>query len=159
MKYKFYSVKRLGIYLTILLTVFLNSCQQTQKRYVIGVSQCSEDIWRHKLNYELQLGSYYYEDVELRLASADDNDERQVQQINQFVDEGIDLLIVAPNQIATITPAIDRAYDKGIPVIVFDRKTSSRKYTAFIGADNYEMGNVMGKFIATVCMARVTYWR
>ena len=149
MKYKFYGVKRLGIYLTILLTVFLNSCQQTQKRYVIGVSQCSEDIWRHKLNYELQLGSYYYEDVELRLASADDNDERQVQQINQFVDEGIDLLIVAPNQIATITPAIDRAYDKGIPVIVFDRKTSSRKYTAFIGADNYEMGNVMGKFIAT----------
>ena len=60
---------------------------------------------------------------------------------------GIDLLIVAPNQVATISPAIDRAYDKGIPVIVFERKTGSQKHTAFISADNYEMGRVMGEYI------------
>jgi ABC-type sugar transport system substrate-binding protein/AraC-like DNA-binding protein len=65
------------------------------------------------------------------------------------VNEGIDLLVVAPNQVQTISPAIDRAYDKGIPVIVFERKTSSRKYTAFISADNYEMGRTMGEYIAS----------
>ena len=57
------------------------------------------------------------------------------------------MLIVAPNQVQTISPAIDRAYDKGIPVIVFERKTSSQKYTALISADNYEMGHVMGEYI------------
>ena len=65
------------------------------------------------------------------------------------MNDGIDLLIVAPNQVQTISPAIDRAYDKGIPVIVFERKTSSQKYTAFISADNYEMGRVMGEYIVS----------
>jgi len=95
------------------------------------------------------MGAYLQGDVELRFAAAYDSDERQVQQIDSLVATGIDLLIVAPNQVATISPAIDRAFDKGIPVIVFERKTSSQKYTAFISADNYEMGRVMGEYIAS----------
>ena len=93
------------------------------------------------------MGAYFHDNVELKFAAAYDSDERQVQQIDSLVNDGIDLLIVAPNQVQTISPAIDRAYDKGIPVIVFERKTSSRKYTAFISADNYEMGRVMGDYI------------
>ena len=95
------------------------------------------------------MGAYLQGDVELRFAAAYDSDERQVQQIDSLVNAGIDLLIVAPNQVATISPAIDRAFDKGIPVIVFERKTNSQKYTAFISADNYEMGHVMGEYIAS----------
>lgn len=123
-------------------------CSGGRARYVIGVSQCSEDIWREKQNAELLVGAYCHEDVELRFAAAYDSDERQVQQIDSLVSTGIDLLIVAPNQVATITPAIDRAFDKGIPVIVFERKTNSQKYTAFISADNYEMGRQMGEYVA-----------
>ena len=126
----------------------LCSCSQAEKRYKIGVSQCSADIWREKQNSELRIGAYFHDDVELCFAAAYDSDERQVQQIDSLVSAGIDLLIVAPNQVQTISPAIDRAYDKGIPVIVFERKTSSQKYTAFISADNYEMGRVMGEYIA-----------
>ena len=129
--------------------VLLSACTSQRPRYIIGVSQCSEDIWREKLNAELKMGTYFYEDVELRLASADDSDQKQIEQINQFVADGIDLLIVAPNQAATVSPAIDQAFDKGIPVIVFDRKTNSEKFTAYIGADNYEMGRIMGKYICT----------
>ena len=95
------------------------------------------------------MGAYLQGDVELRFAAAYDSDERQVQQIDSLVATGIDLLIVAPNQVATISPAIDRAFDKGIPVIVFERKTNSQKFTAFISADNYEMGRVMGEYIAS----------
>ena len=93
------------------------------------------------------MGAYFHDNVELKFAAAYDSDERQVQQIDSLMNDGIDLLIVAPNQVQTISPAIDRAYDKGIPVIVFERKTSSQKYTAFISADNYEMGRVMGEYI------------
>ena len=118
----------------IALTIVLSSCSKSEKTYKIAVSQCSEDIWRHKLNQELVMGTYLYDDVELSFASADDSDEKQIEQINQFVNEGVDLLIVAPNQVSTVSPAIDNAFDKGIPVIVFDRKTNSEKYTAFIGA-------------------------
>lgn len=131
------------------ISLFLISCTKKTPKYVIGVSQCSEDIWRDKLNNELKIGTYFHDDVELRFASADDSDEKQIEQIHQFVNDGIDLLIVAPNQVATVSPAIDEVFDKGIPVIVFDRKTNSEKFTAYIGADNYEMGRLMGEYIAT----------
>ena len=133
----------------IALIAFFASCSKSEKTYRIAVSQCSEDIWRDKLNNELRIGTYFYDDVELRFASADDSDEKQIEQIHQFVNDGIDLLIVAPNQVATVSPAIDEVYDKGIPVIVFDRKTNSEKFTAYIGADNFEMGRLMGEYIAT----------
>jgi ABC-type sugar transport system substrate-binding protein/AraC-like DNA-binding protein len=129
------------------LTTLLVSCSGGKEKYRIGISQCSADIWRDKQNAELKMGAYFHDGVELKFAAAFDSDERQVQQIDSLVNDGIDLLIVAPNQVQTISPAIDRAYDKGIPVIVFERKTSSRKYTAFISADNYEMGRVMGDYI------------
>ena len=143
-------MKRILAYIFgIILVAALASCSPDGKKYRIGVSQCSEDIWRHKLNDELRMGTYFNDGVELRLASADDSDERQIAQIDSLVQSGIDLLIVAPNQAATLTPAIDRAYDKGIPVIVFDRKTTSQKFTAYIGADNEEMGRQMGEYIAS----------
>ena len=131
------------------LAMVLVSCSGGKVKYRIGVSQCSDDIWRDKQNAELRMGAYFHDGVELKFAAAYDSDERQVQQIDSLVNDGIDLLIVAPNQVQTISPAIDRAYDKGIPVIVFERKTSSRKYTAFISADNYEMGRVMGEYIVS----------
>ena len=133
-------------YLFLLATVLV-SCSGDKVKYRIGISQCSDDIWRHKQNAELRMGAYFHDNVELKFAAAYDSDERQVQQIDSLMNDGIDLLIVAPNQVQTISPAIDRAYDKGIPVIVFERKTSSQKYTAFISADNYEMGRVMGEYI------------
>ncbi len=128
--------------------LLLTACSKREPRYVIGVSQCSTDIWREKQNAELRMDTYFQDDVELRFASAYDSDERQIEQIDSLLASGIDLLIVAPNQVATISPAIDRAYDQGIPVIVFERKTNSKKYTAFMGADNYEMGRLMGEYIA-----------
>ena len=123
------------------------SCTNRKPKYVIGISQCSEDIWRDWQNSEMMLESTLHEGVELRFTTARDDSKRQTQQIDSLVDSGIQLLIVAPNQLASVTPAIDRAYDKGIPVIVFERKTDSPKFTAFVSADNYEMGQVMGEYI------------
>lgn len=139
---------KLIVFLLPLACLVFTGCNREQPRYVIGVSQCSDDIWREKQNAELRMGAYLHNDVELRFAAAYDSDERQVQQIDSLVRTGIDLLIVAPNQVQTISPAIDRAFDSGIPVIVFERKTNSKKYTAFISADNYEMGRIMGEHIA-----------
>ena len=147
---RMYTDMRKGLlYIIIILATMaiFASCSSGKVKYRVGVSQCSADIWRDKQNAELRMGAYFHDNVELKFAAAYDSDERQVQQIDSLVDDGIDLLIVAPNQVQTISPAIDRAYDKGIPVIVFERKTSSQKYTALISADNYEMGHVMGEYI------------
>lgn len=131
----------------ILSALLLTACGGGKKSLVIGVSQCSDDIWRTKLNEELSLAAGI-NDVRLVFSSADDDSQRQMAQIRKFVKDGVDLLIVSPNQSHTITPAVEEAYDAGIPVILFDRKIDSPKYTAFIGADNVEVGRIMGQFIA-----------
>ena len=134
--------------LLLLLSVLCLSCSETEKKWRIGVSQCSEDIWRDKLNRELVIGGYVSDNVELEFLSAEDNDQRQIEQIRHFIDKKVDLLIVAPNSAEKLTAVIDSAYDSGIPVILFDRKTNSEKYTAFMGADNYLVGKTMGQLVA-----------
>lgn len=140
---------RIGsLYLIILCSLLLCSCGNKPKKYIIGVSQCSMDAWREKLNSELQTAEYLNDSIEVRLASADDDNDSQLSQINYFIDQGVRLLIVSPNQVNTISPALERAQQKGIPVILVDRKTQSKKYTAFIGCDNYLLGKLVGDYIA-----------
>lgn len=140
--------RKLHLIIYVVIIVLLTGCAQQPRKYVIGVSQCSEDIWRDKLNDELKMGEYLNDSLIVKLASSNDDNVLQNKQINQFVDEGVDLLIVSPNQLSAISKAVERAYDKGIPVILYDRKTNSDKYTAFIGCDNYTIGKSMGTFIA-----------
>ena len=138
----------LHLIIYIAFIVLFAACRQQPKKYVIGVSQCSEDIWRDKLNDELKMGEFLNDSLVVKLASSNDDNVLQNKQVNQFVDEGVDLLVISPNQLSAISKAVERAYDKGIPVILYDRKTNSGKYTAFIGCDNYQIGKSMGKYIA-----------
>lgn len=140
--------RKLHLIIYVAIIVLLTGCAQQPRKYVVGVSQCSEDIWRDKLNDELKMGEYLNDSLIVKLASSNDDNVLQNKQVNQFVDEGVDLLIVSPNQLSAISKSVERAYDKGIPVILYDRKTNSDKYTAFIGCDNYTIGKSMGTFIA-----------
>lgn len=137
-----------ALMLTVAVSLCLASCagEKAHNRFVVGVSQCSEDTWRDKLNEELRIAATYY-DVDLQIKSANDDVRLQTEQIDRFVEQGVDLLVVAPGQV-TISPAIDKAYEKGIPVIIFDRRTRSNKYTAYIGADNHDIGASMAEFMA-----------
>lgn len=140
--------RKLHLIIYVAIIVLLTGCAQKPRKFVIGVSQCSEDIWRDKLNDELKMGEYLNDSLIVKLASSNDDNVLQNKQVNQFIDEGVDLLIVSPNQLSAISKSVERAYDKGIPVILCDRKTNSDKYTAFIGCDNYTIGKSMGTFIA-----------
>ena len=132
----------------VLFILALTSCKRDTPRYVIGVSQCSDDSWRHKMNDEILREAMFYEGVSVEIRSAHDDNRRQQEDIQYFIDKKVDLLIVTPNEAAPITPIVEEAFDKGIPVIVVDRKILSDKYTAFMGADNYEIGREVGKYLA-----------
>ena len=132
----------------VLFILALTSCKRDTPRYVIGMSQCSDDSWRHKMNDEILREAMFYEGVSVEIRSAHDDNRRQQEDIQYFIDKKVDLLIVTPNEAAPITPIVEEAFDKGIPVIVVDRKILSDKYTAFMGADNYEIGREVGKYLA-----------
>lgn len=138
----------------LMLALMLAGCASDEKRYVVGVSQCSQDEWREKMNHEMQREAMLSGDVELRLYTAGDDSRRQVRDINRLVAQGVDLLVVSPNEDEAVRPAIERAYDKGIPVVIFDRRISSDKYTAFISADNTSIGRMAGIYIASQARGR-----
>lgn len=141
-------------FLFLLLTVtfpclcMLLSCGQ--RRYHIGISQCSNDGWRQKANREIRIGQYQYNNVDVTIVSAENDGQRQVAQIDSMVADGIDLLVVSPSDAKVVSPAIERAYNKGIPVILYDRMSRSEKYTAFIGADNVAIGRTMAQYVASI---------
>lgn len=133
----------------LLLTFLSVSCKRDSSRYIIGVSQCSDDEWRHKMNNEILREAQFYNGLRVEIRTAGDNNKKQKEDIQYFIDKKVDLLIVSPNEAAPITPVVEEAYSKGIPVIVVDRKILSDKYTAYIGADNFEIGKAVGNYIAT----------
>ena len=112
----------------------------------IGVSQCSSDEWRDKMNHEMQREMLFHPDAELEILSANDNNERQTEDIQSFIDRNFDLIIVAPNESEAITPIVKKAYEKGIPVIIFDRRIVGDTYTTYIDLDNRGIGYAASEY-------------
>lgn len=145
--------KHIILYVVLLLLVLV-SC--SDRRTVIGVSQCSDDIWRQKVNREIKIGQYQYKNVDVVFASADNNGQRQARQIDSLVKTKVDLLVVAPSDVKTVAPAIEHAYRAGIPVILYDRMIESTHYTAYIGTDNVAIGKEVADYLAHQLQGRGT---
>lgn len=119
--------------------VMLTGCTES-KVYRIGVSQCSQDDWRMKMNDEINREIMFHEDAVVEIRSADDNNATQINDIRYFADNGFDIIIVSPNEAAALTPVIKEVYESGMPVIIFDRNINGDTYTARIGVDNEGLG-------------------
>lgn len=126
--------------------LFLLSGCVEEKHYRIGISQCSQDDWRQKMNDEIYREIMFHPEAEVEIRSADDSNEKQIADIRYFADNGFDIIIAAPNEADAITPIIKEVYDSGIPVIVFDRNINGETYTASQGVDNYGIGKAAAQY-------------
>lgn len=140
---------RYALWFTLCCVLFA-SCSRNTPRFRIGVSQCSDDEWRRQMNNEIIREARFYDDVQVEVRTARDDNARQEEDIRRFIKEGVDLLVVAPNEARSITPVVEEAYGKGIPVILVDRKISSDRYTAYIGADNRAIGREVAAYIGNL---------
>ena len=90
----------------------------------------------------------FHPEMQLRMLDAHDNSQRQQEQIRELVRGGIDLLIVSPQEAGPVTPAVEEAYQRGIPVVLLDRRITSEQYTAFVGGNNLEVGQTAARYAA-----------
>ncbi len=134
------------IYTLITIALLALSACQKQEHYRIGVSQCSQDDWRRKMNDEILREIMLHPEAEVEIRSADDSNDKQIADIRYFLDNDFDIIIAAPNEADAITPVIREAYEAGTPVIVFDRDINGDSYTAFQGADNYGIGQAAAQY-------------
>ncbi|MBR1410164.1 MAG: substrate-binding domain-containing protein [Prevotella sp.] len=130
-----------------LLLIMLTACSKQNSVYKIAVSQCSVGNWRSKVNNEMLAAQHLFEqDVEVEIINCYDQSDVQVRQIDSLAESGIDLLVVAPNDYKEVAPALKRAKERGIPIVLFDRMSNSDDYTAFIGSDNVAIGSLAGTY-------------
>jgi len=151
-------------FLILVMAIFvLSSCDQSEKtgeagrgdsqssmktEYLVGFSQCTiEDPWRVHMNEQIKEAAAKHLEIELIIANGENRNAKQIADVENFIVRGVDAIIISPREAAPLTPAVERAYDRGIPVVVLDRKVLGEKYSVFIGASNREIGKKAGEYI------------
>jgi signal transduction histidine kinase len=133
----------------LLITIFLgcNKKKEVNKRYKIGFAQAQGgDNWRESMLKEMQREVSFYNEIDFYYKDAQANSKIQKDQIQELIDLKVDLLIVSPHEIQPLNAILEKAFDSKIPIVLIDRRITSDKYTAFIGASNYEVGQNAGKY-------------
>ena len=107
-----------------------------------------DDAWRQAMINDMRIEASNYDDVEIIIKDAQNNNETQIQQIRDLIRQKVDVLIISPYQSEPITAVAEEAYRAGIPTIITDRKVNTDQYTSFVGANNYEIGLAAGNYAA-----------
>lgn len=129
------------VFSIIIACISCNSNTKTNKKYIIGFSQAQgEDDWRKTMMQEMTREIAFHDDVEYKVKNAQANSQTQIKQIDELINEKVDILIVSPHETEPLIPILEKVYNLNIPIVLIDRRINSKKYTAFIGASNYEVG-------------------
>lgn len=142
-------VKNILFLLMVSLAIGCHKSDDT-RLYHIGFSQCADDVWRVKMNQDMVREAMFYGNIDLEIRTANGNNAQQIADIQYFIEKRVDLLIVSPNTSEVLTPVIEQAHNAGIKIIVADRKVFTDSYDAFIGADNYQIGQAVGNYLSVL---------
>ena len=143
------------LFLLLAICMMTNGCRresisEPKRHYVIGFSQCTNDLWRQIMMIQMQAEAAKYPELSIVVSNAHNNTQLQIDQIREFIEAKVDLLIISPNESEPVTPIAVEAFDMGIPTIIWDRKIHSDHYTTCISADNYDIGRDVGRYINTL---------
>ncbi|MCF2447649.1 substrate-binding domain-containing protein [Dyadobacter sp. CY345] len=138
--------------LIVLVSLIVTACSKKEsKQYTIGFSQCTaSDNWRKTMQESMYRELSFNPEINFIMKDAGGQSQKQITQIEELLKQNIDLLIVSPNEAKPISPVVEKAYQNGIPVIILDRRTNSDQYTAYVGADNLEVGQIAGTYTNTL---------
>ena len=132
--------------------VWSGACGRGRKtQFLVGFSQCNlGEPWRVAMNRAAQNEAQKHPDMEVVYSDAQQDNSKQVADVETFLRQRIDLLIISPNEAKPLTEVVARAFAQKIPVIILDRAIEGESYTCFIGADNRAIGRAAGEYAAQI---------
>lgn len=133
----------------LLLVMQFSACQNTRPRYNIGISFHNMRDWHHAFRAEVEEEGRRNNALAVEFASADGDTARQRADIERFIEDKVDLIVVMPGDSTSSREAISRAMESGIHVVVFDHPIAGDDYTAYIGIDNHLLGRRLGGYISS----------
>ena len=147
-------LRKLSYIFFVSCALFFNSCKledDDKAKISIGFSQSvSNDNWRISMNHAMEVEAALHPEVNLTIYNANRQAKKQIQDIEKFIAKKVNVIIISPFESDSIVPAIEKAKANGIPVIIVDRKANTSNYTAYLGADNIEVGRLAGKHIVSI---------
>ena len=138
-----------NILMLFLASLILVSCKQKQgDKIKVGFSQAmTTDDWRKQMNISIKVEASLRPEVDLTIKDADNNVQNQIEDIEKFIADKVDVIIVSPIQSKPLTAVVEKSIKAGIPVLVVDRKIDGENYSAYLGADNIEIGRIAARYI------------
>jgi len=140
----------LGILCAVVSTLpaFAGGAGTAADPWLIGMSQCNlGEPWRQQMNKDIENAAKEHENIRMVFKDAQNDSLKQQAQVEEFISQGVNLIIISPKEAVPLSPPVKKAYQAGIPVIVLDRRVATDQYTSFIGADNKKIGEAAGKWI------------
>ncbi|MCP3867722.1 MAG: substrate-binding domain-containing protein [Gammaproteobacteria bacterium] len=135
------------LFVAVLLLILCASVHGGSAKYVVGFSQATTtEPWRLLFNKELRVEASRYPEIELLVRNGMDNISKQIADMDEFIDRQVDVILISPKVADALTPVVNKAVDRGIPVIVLDRDLNNDRYTQFIGGDNNMIGRAAGEY-------------
>ena len=136
-------------FLFLLLVPFVVSCEESKEKvYQVGFSNCfDDDLWRKSMVSAMKVEASLNPDIDFKVFESYTDTELQVANVNLMIENDYDLIIISPLDADIIVPSLEKAHQKNIPVILIDRKANTDKYQTFIGADNYDVGELAAEYI------------
>ncbi len=126
---------------------WIGKARAADKKWTIGFSQATTiEPWRVQFNKDLKAEAEKHPEVELLMADAEDRTEKQVADVENFIRQEVDAILISPKESAGLTGVVEQAMDAKIPVIVLDRNVDTEKYTQWIGGDNVVIGRAAGEY-------------
>lgn len=119
--------------------------------YVIGFSNASiSNIWRVGLLHAIQKAAADNKDKISKLIITDANDDpaKQVSDVQDILQRGVDLLIVSPATAQELDPIVSQAMAQGVPVVLVDRRVTSENFVTFITASDQVLGRMYAQWMA-----------
>lgn len=117
-------------------------------KWTLGMSQCNlGEPWRVRMNQEVAEAAKKYPQLKIVYKDAQNDSQTQRNQVEEFITQKVDLLIVSPKETVPLTPPVQKVMEAKIPVIVLDRRVQGDAYTCFIGGDNTLIGRTAGRYV------------
>ena len=133
----------------LIIVVLFSNVYGVDKPKVIAFAQDNmANDFRKAQVYEVRDEISKYQDLKFIYSDAKGKTSMLIYQIDKFIKQKVDLIILGTNDADAVIPVVRKAYKGGIPVIVLDRGINSKDYTTFINSDNIKIGSIGAKYIA-----------
>ncbi|MEV0048941.1 substrate-binding domain-containing protein [Saccharopolyspora shandongensis] len=128
-------------------------CKGPDGKYTIGMSQANlAEPYRVRMDDDIRKAAEKVPQFEVQFSDAAKDNSKQISDVENFLTKQVDLLMISPNEAAPLTDVVKKAYNKGIPVVVLDRKVDGEAYTTYIGADNVQIGRQAGEYFKSTLL-------